>query len=148
MNAIDQAKRMLLMASKDIKALRSLLPPDAADDEIFGFHAQQAVEKSLKAWLTVAGGDYGFTHDLHILLLNLRESGCDINRFKPLMLLNVYAVRFRYEPLEQPTSTLDRQEMLSKVAELHDCVQNTIEKKTAILNRGKNNQQDQNISGC
>lgn len=62
MNAINQARRMLLMASKDIKALQSLLSPEAADDEIFGFHAQQAAEKSLKAWLTVAGEDYGFTH--------------------------------------------------------------------------------------
>lgn len=127
MNAIDLAKRMVLMASKDIKALQSLLSPEAADDEIFGFHAQQAVEKLLKAWLAVAGGDYGFTHDLHILLLNLRELGCDINRFKPLMLLNVYAVRFRYEPLEQPTSTLDRPDTLGKVGELHDCVQLAIE---------------------
>jgi HEPN domain-containing protein len=127
MNAIDQARRMMLMASKDIKALRSLISPEAADDEIFGFHAQQAVEKSLKAWLTVAGGDYGFTHDLHVLLLNLRELGCDISGFKHLMLLNVYAVRFRYEPLEQPTSTLDRPDMLGKVVELHDCVQRAIE---------------------
>ena len=79
------------MASKDIKALHSLLSPEAADDEIFGFNAQQAVEKSLKAWLTAAGGDYGFTHDLHVLLLNLRELGFDISRLKQLMLLNVYA---------------------------------------------------------
>lgn len=127
MNAIDQSRRMLLMASKDIKALQSLLLPEAADDEIFGLHAQQAVEKSLKAWLTVAGRDYGFTHDLHVLLLNLRELGCDIIRFKQLMLLNVYAVRFRYEPLEEPTSTLDRPDMLCKVAELYDCVQHAIE---------------------
>jgi HEPN domain-containing protein len=49
MNAIDQARQMLVMASKDIKAMKSLLLPESADDEIFGFHAQQAVEKSLKA---------------------------------------------------------------------------------------------------
>ena len=126
MNAIDQARQMLLMASKDIKALHSLLSPDAADDEIFGFHAQQAVEKSLKAWLTAIGGEYAFTHDLHLLLLTLRETGCDISRFKGLMLLNVYAIRFRYEPLEQPTSTLDRPEMLGKVVELYECVQRVI----------------------
>ena len=55
MNAIDQAHQMLVMASKDIKAMKSLLSPESADDEIFGFHAQQAVEKSLKAWIAVVG---------------------------------------------------------------------------------------------
>lgn len=79
MNAIDQARQMLVMASKDIKAMKSLLLPESADDEIFGFHAQQAVEKSLKAWITVVGGSYGFVHDIHVLLLNLRELGCDIS---------------------------------------------------------------------
>jgi len=100
-----------------------LLSPESADDEIFGFHAQQAVEKSLKAWIAVVGSSYGFVHDIHVLLLNLREQGCDISRFKSLMLLNVYAVRFRYEPQEAPTNTLDRPEMLGKVAELYDQVQ-------------------------
>ena len=123
MNAIDQALQMLVMASKDIKAMNSLLSPESADDEIFGFHAQQAVEKSLKAWIAVVGGNYGFVHDIHVLLLNLRELGCDISRFKGLLLLNVYAVRFRYEPLEISTNSLDRPEMLGKVVELYEHVQ-------------------------
>lgn len=123
MNVIDQARQMMVMASKDIKAMKSLLSPESADDEIFGFHAQQAVEKSLKAWIAVAGGSYGFVHDIHVLLLNLRELGCEIRRFKSLLLLNVYAVRFRYEPLEMPTNTLDRPEMLCKVVELYEHVQ-------------------------
>lgn len=127
MNAIDQARQMLVMASKDIKAMNSLLSPESADDEIFGFHAQQAVEKSLKAWIAVVGGSYGFVHDIHVLLLNLRELGCDISRFKGLLLLNVYAVRFRYEPLEMSTNSLDRPQMLCNVAELHEHVQLAID---------------------
>ena len=123
MNAIDQARLMLVMASKDIKAMNSLLSPESADDEIFGFHDQQAVEKSLKAWIVAAGGSYGFIHDIHVLLLNLRELGCDINQFKGLLLLNVYAVRLRYEPLDMPTNTLDRHELLDKVAGLYTHVQ-------------------------
>lgn len=127
MNALDQAQQTLVMAAKDIKAMTSLLSPESADDEIFGFHAQQAVEKSLKAWIGAVGGDYGHVHDLHVLLLNLRELGWDINRFRDLMLLNVYAVRFRYEPLEKPTNTLGRPAMLARVTELYEHVQRAIE---------------------
>jgi hypothetical protein len=115
MNALDQARQMLVMAAKDIKAMKSLLSPESADDEIFGFHAQQAVEKSLKAWIVAAGGNYGFVHDIHV-----RELGCDINRFKGLLLLNVYAVRLRYEPLDMPTNTLDRYDLLGKVIEIFE----------------------------
>jgi HEPN domain-containing protein len=52
---LEQAQKMLLMAGKDIKALHALLDPDIADDEIFGFHAQQAAEKSLKSWIAGRG---------------------------------------------------------------------------------------------
>jgi hypothetical protein len=31
-----------------------MITPESIDDEIFGFHAQQAVEKSLKAWRNAA----------------------------------------------------------------------------------------------
>ena len=72
-------------------------------------------------------GSYGFVHDIHVLLLNLRELGCDIRRFKGLLLLNVYAVRFRYEPLEMPTNTINRPEMLCKVVELYEHVQQAVD---------------------
>ncbi|MBF0342951.1 MAG: HEPN domain-containing protein [Nitrospirae bacterium] len=49
MRGIEEALLTLRMAGKDLRALNVMLAPDSVDDEIFGFHAQQAVEKSLKA---------------------------------------------------------------------------------------------------
>ena len=46
MNPIDHAKLLLLLASKDLKALDIMMMPDSVDDAIFGFHAQQAFEKT------------------------------------------------------------------------------------------------------
>ncbi len=43
MSHIDQAVQLLPMASKDMKAMDLMINPDSIDDEIFGFHAQQAV---------------------------------------------------------------------------------------------------------
>ena len=49
---LDHAESMLSIAKKDVKALRSMLDPDKFDVETFGFHAQQAMEKALKAWIS------------------------------------------------------------------------------------------------
>ena len=51
MRASDHGQDLLLMARKDFDALRGMLDNPLFADEIFGFHAQQAIEKSLKAWL-------------------------------------------------------------------------------------------------
>ena len=51
MHAADHAQDLLRMARKDFDALRGMLDHPLFADEIFGFHAQQAIEKSLKAWL-------------------------------------------------------------------------------------------------
>ena len=124
---LEQARKMLLMAGKDMKALHSLLQPEAADDEIFGFHAQQAAEKALKAWIIGVGGCYSNTHDLHVLLLTLRELGCDISRYRNLTELNVYAVWFRYEPIEEISPAIDRHSMLNRVQTIYDQVQSILD---------------------
>lgn len=119
MNHLDQAEQLLLMASKDMKAMDLMLMPESIDDEVFGFHAQQAVEKSLKAWIASIGGSYGFIHDLRVLLLTLRGLGCDIETFRGLILLNPFAAQLRYEPLETVDEPLDRQALRMQVQELY-----------------------------
>ncbi len=127
MNHIDQAEKLLLMASKDMKALELMIMPESVDDEIYGFHAQQAVEKTLKAWITVIGGTYSFNHDLWILLLTLRELGCDIEKYRHLIMLNPFAAHLRYEPLETVDEPLDRPELRKQIQELYDHVQTAVE---------------------
>jgi HEPN domain-containing protein len=58
----DEAQRLLAAAQKDLRALRGMTDADTFADEIFGFHAQQAVEKALKAWLALLGEEYPRTH--------------------------------------------------------------------------------------
>jgi HEPN domain-containing protein len=122
MSPIEQGEQLLRMAAKDIKALDLMLQPESVEDEIFGFHAQQAVEKSLKAWITAIGGGYGYVHDLRILLLTLRDLGCAIEPFRHLVKLNPFAVQLRYEPLETSDVPLDRQALRAEVQEIHDHV--------------------------
>ena len=71
------------------------------------FHAQQAVEKSLKAVLMSVGADFPLTHDIQTLLDLAKHNGIDV----PENLLSAdgltpYAVETRYpgnlEPISDP----------------------------------------------
>jgi len=96
MSAPETAITMQNMAGKDLAALRGMMDVTLFADEIFGFHAQQAVEKSLKAWITLTGGIFGFTHDLEMLLMQLKQLGVDTDRFADLIEFSAFAVQFRY----------------------------------------------------
>ena len=68
----EHAKMMLKAAANDLRAIEGMTDPEQFSDEIFGFHAQQVVEKSLKALLSKEGIAYSKIHDLEALfsLLN------------------------------------------------------------------------------
>lgn len=55
-------------AQDDAKAMQLLAPNSEISDDIIGFHAQQAVEKWLRAVLGSRGVEFEFTHDLHRLI--------------------------------------------------------------------------------
>jgi HEPN domain-containing protein len=60
----DLSGVLLGLARDDEFAAKSLLPVEGVADSILGFHAQQAVEKSLKAVLAHRGIEYPYSHDL------------------------------------------------------------------------------------
>ncbi len=81
MNALERACGLLGMARKDFDALRGMVGNPLFADKIFGFHAQQSVEKSLKAWRAALSLSLPQTHDLSRLLDLLEESGADVAPF-------------------------------------------------------------------
>lgn len=89
-----------------------LLPDAGLDDEIIGFHAQQAVEKALKAWLAHLGIDYPRAHSLGALVDLLVLHGHSL----PPDLANAdkltpFATVFRYDDLPI-SSSFDRMDAL------------------------------------
>ncbi len=59
----DLAEQLLRKAVDDEEATRAMLPLEPVTDAIVGFHAQQAVEKSLKAVLAARDVEFPFVHD-------------------------------------------------------------------------------------
>ena len=63
MRDLKCVRLLLAAADRDIEILQLMYDSTGGSDEIFGFHAQQAAEKSLKAWLAFLGEVYPLTHD-------------------------------------------------------------------------------------
>jgi len=103
----NRARLFLVMAHKDFRAIRAMTD-DAFAVEIFGFHAQQAAEKALKAWLEHLGGIAPITHNLVLLISMLGDLGQDMTGWLDLIALNGYAVQYRYEQYDSQTEELDR----------------------------------------
>ena len=119
MSGVEHARQMVILAQRDLKALQGMLDADTFADEIFGFHAQQAVEKALKAWLTIVGVEYPRTHDLEELLDLLEEHEEPIiEAFYDLVDLTDFAVQFRYRIFEDDEGRLNRSVMIQQVDNL------------------------------
>ncbi len=65
---LEVARLLLEKASGDLSALRVLAVDPAQADHVVGFHAQQAVEKSIKAVLASREVELPMTHDLGYLV--------------------------------------------------------------------------------
>jgi HEPN domain-containing protein len=64
---LEVADLYLRKAASDRSAARSLARDADQHDDVVGFHAQQAVEKSLKAVLAARSSEIPRTHDLDLL---------------------------------------------------------------------------------
>lgn len=95
------------------------------------FHAQQAVEKGLKALLSLDNITYRKMHDLEELFSMLEDSENVLpSEFRALTDLSEFAVQFRYELLEDIDANLDRSQIIKSIADFLAYVKNSIQQKT------------------
>jgi HEPN domain-containing protein len=85
----------LRKAENDITSARVILAADQGCLDVVCFHAQQAVEKVLKAHHIVQGIPFRKIHDLDILLQEIDDSELQQYRRECIM-LSTYAVEARY----------------------------------------------------
>ena len=87
---------LLSKARNDALLLRKIADDPEIADEIVGFHAQQTVEKALKAVLERREVDYPHTHDLARLFELLDGSGGAPAHRDDALALSPWATEFRY----------------------------------------------------
>lgn len=87
-------------ATEDAVALREFAGNADIADSILGFHAQQAVEKWLKAVLASKGIDFEYTHDLRHLIGLIEGASIAFPLDTPeVVMFTEFAVPLRYEDL-------------------------------------------------
>jgi HEPN domain-containing protein len=95
---LEEALRSLILADRDIEAFTLLKTSPLIHISMVCFHAQQAVEKSLKAVLFTHQIEFRRTHNLSELIQILNQHGVDTPvSGEQVNLLNKFAVTFRYD---------------------------------------------------
>ena len=114
---IEEAWRSLRLADRDIQAFDALKANPQVHISMICFHAQQAVEKSLKAVLFSRRIEFKRVRDLVKLARLLSERGIVLPVPEDqLRHLNPFAVTFRYDDMEIELTSLSN--VVSVVADV------------------------------
>jgi HEPN domain-containing protein len=120
---LSETSRILLKkAEEDATAVREFAGNSEIADSIIGFHAQQAVEKSLKAVTAASGTRHSAIHDIDRLIEIVEATGIEapLDRDR-LAVLTQYAVPLRYDELLDSES-LEREVLVALVDEVAEWV--------------------------
>ena len=128
MRDLKMARTLLDSAGRDVFALRSTVDTPDYPREVFGFHVQQAAEKSFKAWLALLDEVFPLSRDLALLSDRVKTVDAEAARFRQLTDYSPYADEFRYatstddEPLERNTALRLSQELVQHVETIFESV--------------------------
>ena len=129
-------KQRILTAQRNLRSMNVLAQHEPEDQASYGFHGQQAIENSLKAWLSAAALEYRSIHDLQELADSLLSDSAEsispaAAELRELMeytsyseseypagsinWLNKYAVTYRYGDVEYRMTPSDREKFVTMV---------------------------------
>lgn len=116
---LSETSRILIRkAEEDATAVREFARNPEIADSIIGFHAQQAVEKWLKAVTAASGVRHSAIHDIDRLIEIVEATGVDVSLDRDrLAVLTQYAVPLRYDELLDAES-LEREVLVVLVDEV------------------------------
>lgn len=114
---VEEAQRLLRLAERDYRTFAILCSHADAELAPTCFHAQQAVEKALKAVLTVEQVDFRRTHDLEELANLVADLGLPLPfAAREFRRLTPFAVDFRYDDEAIALITVAEAEQLARHA--------------------------------
>jgi HEPN domain-containing protein len=128
---MEVSRTLARKAIGDATAAREFAGNSDITDEIIGFHAQQAIEKWLKAIIAGRGESFEHTHDLRRLVrvaaLDLENAPFDVDA---VIALTQYAAPLRYEDLLD-AEPLDREATIDLLEEVGQWAEDAIKGEAA-----------------
>jgi HEPN domain-containing protein len=125
LSELEPAELAALLARKaqeDATAVREFAANPQIADSIIGFHAQQTVEKCLKAAMAARGMKQTRIHDIGRLIQLLEANGAELPPVRDqLDELTIYAVPLRYDELLD-AEPLNREAVVRLVEDVSDWV--------------------------
>jgi HEPN domain-containing protein len=126
---IEVAGSLAQLAGIDLATAEKLAPDPEMDDRPVGFHAQQAVEKSMKVALMLEGIDFPKTHDLEYLIVLVGKHSIAMgSELESASWLTPWASEFRYD--DAPIETLDRKRAIAVASAAVNWCQELIANRT------------------
>ena len=116
MSDLKCARLLLDSAIQDLRGLRNMGNEQEFSDKLFGQHAQQAAEISLKALLAIAGQEYPLIHNIAILIRQNLPFYPELEKFNNLTALTPFAGDIRNGASQ--SFRLDRKLLLAEIEEL------------------------------
>jgi hypothetical protein len=124
----EQARLLFSKGCQDQALVDEVLMSTQVDNEIIGFHCQQAAEKFLKAVLSEIGVSFHRTHNLRQLMDLLADAGCAVpTDLDDLDALTPFGTAFRYDMLPM-AHDFDRQCARDMVCRLRTWVEPKLSK--------------------
>ena len=118
----------LVKASHDLRITRQGMDRTAEEwvTDMLAFHALQAIEKSLKAYLILLEEEPARTHSLEVLLDTIHDKDPTFPRYD-FGRLTDYAVQHRYpDDLTEP-STVETEQFIDLAEQVYECVMVRVE---------------------
>ncbi len=130
-NPRDHALTLLHLADRDRRAFLALKNDVHwnVDPHTICFHAQQGVEKAIKAVLISRNLEFGRTHDLNKLFYQIEKLSLNFPvKLAELSKLNPYAVTVRYDDQDVDTITLhEAEKILTTILEWAEATIRTVD---------------------
>lgn len=125
MTPLDLAKAYLAKGREDEAVLEELIDNPRISDAVFGFHAQQAAEKYMKAVLAIDQERPQKSHDLRSLADQCGEAGHPLpDELEEVLELSPFAVQERYPFALTPP--ISRRDISYSVAQLRGWVERIV----------------------
>jgi HEPN domain-containing protein len=124
-----KVRQWMEYADEDLRLAEYGLGMEAACPyRLIAYHAQQCVEKYLKAFLVYYRQDFPYTHNISALLELCRKHADWVDTLEPAEVLTAYAITSRYPGEDEPVSLQEARQAVTIAKTVKSTLQTLLDK--------------------